>query len=123
MTINSDEARRTIESLNAVGSPAERRVRPLAPVGWRYVPTEVWGDQVLTQDAKTADLARQYGREVEPLYTLNHDEVAAVNKLRATKEQARQRDLKACRCDHCEYCRHCWPEDFRPGGLWAGYGA
>ena len=94
MTINSDEARRTIESLNAVGSPVERLVRPLAPVGWRYVPSKVWGDQVLTQDAKTADLARQYGREVEPLYTLNHDEVAAVNKLRATKEQARQRDRR-----------------------------
>ncbi len=31
MTINSDEARRTIESLNAVGSPVERRVRPLDP--------------------------------------------------------------------------------------------
>lgn len=83
----------------AVGIPVDRTVRPLAPVGWRY------------------------GRDVEPLYTLNHDEAAAVNKLRAQKEQARQRDLKACRCDHCEYCRHCWPEDFRPGGLWAGYGA
>ena len=67
MTINSDEARRTIESLNAVGSPVERRVRPLAPVGWRYVPSEVWGDQVLTQDAKTAELAREYGREVVPV--------------------------------------------------------
>lgn len=107
----------------AVGIPVDRTVRPLAPVGWRYVPSEVWGDQVLTQDPKVADLARQYGRDVEPLYTLNHDEAAAVNKLRAQKEQARQRDLKACRCDHCEYCRHCWPEDFRPGGLWAGYGA
>lgn len=28
MTMNRDEARRTIESLNAVGSPVERRVRP-----------------------------------------------------------------------------------------------
>ena len=107
----------------AVLGPVQRQVRPLAPVGWRYVPSEVWGDQVLTQDPKAADLARQYGRDVEPLYTLNQDEVAAVNKLRATKEQARQRDLKACRCDHCEYCRHCWPEDLRPGRLWADYGA
>ena len=29
MTMNSDEARRTIESLNAVGSPVERQVRRL----------------------------------------------------------------------------------------------
>ena len=111
------------EPTPAGGSPLERHVRPLAPVGWRYVPSDVWGDQILTQDPRAADLARQYGRDVVPLYTLNHDEVAAVNKLRAQKEQARQRDLKACRCDHNEYCRYCWPEDFRPGGLWGGYGA
>ena len=29
MTMNSDEARKTIESLNAVGSPVERQVRRL----------------------------------------------------------------------------------------------
>ena len=41
----------------------------LGPVGWRYVPSDVWGDQVLTQDQSAADLARQYGRDVEALYT------------------------------------------------------
>jgi hypothetical protein len=41
----------------------------LTPVGWRYTPSEQWGDQVLTQDPKAAELARQYGREVEALYT------------------------------------------------------
>ncbi len=30
MTINKEEARKTIESLNAVGSPVERGVRPVA---------------------------------------------------------------------------------------------
>ena len=30
MTMNSDEARKTVESLNAVGSPVERIVRPRA---------------------------------------------------------------------------------------------
>jgi hypothetical protein len=32
MTMNKAEARRTIESLNAVGSPVDRRVRPVAQV-------------------------------------------------------------------------------------------
>lgn len=41
----------------------------LGPVGWRYVPSDVWGDQVLTQDPKAAQLAREYGRDVEPLFT------------------------------------------------------
>ncbi len=41
----------------------------LGPVGWRYVPSEVWGAQVLTQDQKAAQLAREFGRDVEPLYT------------------------------------------------------
>ncbi len=47
----------------------EQRFSALLPVGWRYVPSDVWGDQVLTQDPRAAALARQYGREVEPLYS------------------------------------------------------
>ena len=62
-------------------------------------------------------------RLTHPLYALAEDEVAAVNKLRAQKARAAQVDMKRCQCDHNEYCRHCWPEDFRPGGLWSGYGA
>ena len=51
----------------AVGIPVDRTVRPLAPVGWRYVPSEVCGDQVLTQDPKVADLARQFWQEAPRL--------------------------------------------------------
>ena len=51
-------------------TPAKVRLTDgLGPVGWRYVPSAVWGDQVLTQDQRAADLARQYGRDVEALYT------------------------------------------------------
>ncbi len=58
----------------------------------------------------------------EPLYALTREEVVAVNKLRARKVwQTRQSHL--CKCDHYEYCRHCWPESFRPGGVWHGIGA
>lgn len=49
----------------------------LGPVGWRYVPSEVWGDQVLTQDPKAAQLAREYGRDVEPLYVRPTPEAVA----------------------------------------------
>lgn len=28
------------------------------------------------------------------------------------------RDLTQCKCDHNEYCEHCWPDDFREGGKW-----
>jgi len=30
------------------------------------------------------------------------------------------RDLTQCKCDHNEYCEHCWPSDFRQGGKWHG---
>lgn len=50
----------------ASAAPVEQE---LGPVGWRYVPSEVWGGQLLTQHPKTAQLARDMGREVEPLYT------------------------------------------------------
>ena len=29
-------------------------------------------------------------------------------------------DLTHCKCDHNEYCEHCWPDDFREGGKWHG---
>ena len=38
------------------------------PVAWRYVPSEVWGDAVLTDDPARAERARQNGCLVEPLY-------------------------------------------------------
>jgi hypothetical protein len=28
------------------------------------------------------------------------------------------RDLTHCKCDHNEYCEHCWPDDFKEGGKW-----
>lgn len=40
---------------------------------------------------------------------------------KAAKEAAwGARDLTQCKCDHNEYCDHCWPADFRPGGKWHG---
>lgn len=41
----------------------------LGPVGWRFVPSDAWGAQVLTQGPHTVQLARHMGRDLEPLYT------------------------------------------------------
>ena len=93
---------------------------PLVECGWRYVPSEVWGDQVLTQDPKAAQLAREYGRDVQPLYALTPEDVAAVNKARKEAAWKAARRLDLCQCDHNEYCRHCYPLEFRAGGVWGG---
>jgi len=26
--------------------------------------------------------------------------------------------IERCKCDHNEYCEHCWPDDFKEGGKW-----
>lgn len=93
---------------------------PLTEAGWHYVPSEVWGDQVLTQDPKTVELARAYGRDVQPLYALTPEDVEAVNADRQHRAWKALRRLDLCRCDHCEYCQHCHPVEFRPGGVWGG---
>ena len=93
---------------------------PLVECGWRYVPSEVWGDQVLTQDPKAAQLAREYGRDVQPLYALTPEDVTTVNKARKETAWKAARRLDLCQCDHNEYCRHCYPLEFRAGGVWGG---
>jgi hypothetical protein len=60
--------------------------------------------------------------DLEPLYSLTAEEVTAVNEWRARRLwQSRQMHL--CKCDHHEYCQHCYPEIFRPSGVWHGLGA
>ena len=107
-------------SESPLGLGCNEGLGPLVEAGWRYVPSEVWGDQVLTQDPKTAQLAREYGREVQPLYALTPDDVAAVNAARKEAAWKASRRLGLCRCDHIEYCQHCFPVEFRAGGVWGG---
>jgi hypothetical protein len=56
----------------------------------------------------------------KPLYVLTPEDVAAVNAARKARAEKVLRRLDLCRCDHNEYCRHCWPAEFRPGGVWGG---
>jgi hypothetical protein len=62
------------------------------PVAWRYIPSEVWCDHVITEDEKTVSLAKQYGRDVEPLYTRATLD-AAIAKARRDE---RERCAKVC---------------------------
>ena len=64
----SDMAEEIADAILAAYPPQAHSVAP-EPVAWRYVPSEVWCDHILTEDTKTVELARQYGREVEGLYT------------------------------------------------------
>lgn len=109
----ADEGRRSSEGLG-----------PLEARAWLYhdgptpeqVPDELLGTRVLAWER------HPHYRNETALYALTPEEVAAVNKLRARKEWMK-RDTARCKCDHHEYCRHCWPESFRPGGVWHGLGA
>lgn len=58
------------------------------PCGWRYVPSEVWGDQVLTQDPKHVQLAREFGREVEGLITIEQAHAHALRVAALALEEA-----------------------------------
>lgn len=54
------------------------------------------------------------------LYALTPEDVLAVNADRKHRAWQALRRLDLCRCDHHEYCRHCHPLEFRPGGVWGG---
>ena len=54
------------------------------------------------------------------LYALTPEDVAAVNATRKDRASKALRRLDLCECDHNEYCRHCFPVEFRPGGMWGG---
>lgn len=54
------------------------------------------------------------------LYALTPEDVEVVNAARKARAEKVLRRLDLCKCDHNEYCRHCWPMEFRPGGVWGG---
>lgn len=99
---------------------------PLVPAAW-VEPGKHWtleSEEWMAHHRKDThpNVQATLAAKTECLYRLTSEEVAAVNKHRARKVwQTRQTHL--CRCDHNEYCQHCWPESFRPGGVWHGLGA
>ena len=99
-----------------------------AGVGPVDQPVRPWGrhagDGTPAHPAERVDQwpAHNRDRMRHAVYSLTPEEVAAVNKLRARREWM-ARDTARCKCDHNEYCEHCWPMSFRPGGVWHGLGA
>lgn len=81
-----------------------------------------WDVEANSQNAVDQLVEAQPLGAVLHLFALTPEEVATVNKHRALKVW-RTRQTHLCRCDHNEYCQHCWPESFRPGGVWHGLGA
>lgn len=112
----------------AVGAPVEPSVRPLSePLFLLHCGALFGGERddwdVEANSGRAVDaLADQHPGETLHLYALTPDDVAAVNKRRARLEWMK-RETARCKCDHNEYCQHCWPESFRPGGMWHGLGA
>jgi hypothetical protein len=106
----------------AVAGRIDQPVRPLEARAW-LCEWDGWRQTHLNDEDPLPDKWDDEPPKVTTLYALADDELAAVNNLRAQKARALQVNMKRCQCDHNEYCRHCWPEDFRPGGVWHGLGA
>lgn len=106
----------------AVAGRLDQPVRPLEVRAWLCE----WDDWRQTHLNDEDPLPEKWDDEpphtVTTLYALTAEEVAAVNKLRA-RNVWMARETQRCRCDHNEYCEHCWPVSFRPGGPWHGLGA
>jgi len=109
-----------------VGVASTDQLGPLQPAAWME-PGKHWTlehEQWMAHHRKDShpNVQATLAAKTERLYSLTDEEVAVVNKFRARREWMR-RDTARCKCDHNEYCQHCWPASFRPGGMWHGLGA
>jgi hypothetical protein len=107
-----------LDEVDQSGTPGIVRVdRPVRPSAWARK------DQ-LQMVQRGGHLCALYPHterraDLTPIYELTAGDVAALNASRAAAAWA-QRDLSRCRCDHNEWCEHCFPPEFRPGGVWDG---
>lgn len=86
----------------------------LGPVGWRYVPSKVWGDYVLTQDPAKAQLARDVGRDVEPLYTGAQLATAVAAEREQVRVPTSAAEAKAMATVAIAWMREHAPDDLQP---------
>jgi hypothetical protein len=84
---------------------------------------------IKAQDEKHRDQVDELKQEIKRLRLniADYDTLSAQPKFccelsyKAAKQKAwNARRIDRCKCDHNEYCDHCWPADFRPGGKWHG---
>ena len=109
--------------MNNDSSPAKVRLTdglgPLVATAWKYA--RAYGSG-LAFNLPPCDAGPDDEWQLNPqrLYALSDEDVAAVNAARKERASKALRRLDLCRCDHNEYCQHCYPVEFRPGGVWGG---
>jgi hypothetical protein len=79
MSALREAAQQALEALETLGYPLAaitalraalaQQEQEQEPVAWRWVPSKVWHDYVLSDDPEQAKLAREHGIEVQCLYT------------------------------------------------------
>lgn len=94
--------------------------RPVRPVAWAIFVDGGNARMWTTLQPHVQTLADAEGLDVTPMYALTPEDIAAVDAARKDRAYIALRRLDLCRCDHHEYCRHCHPVEFRPGGVWGG---
>jgi hypothetical protein len=112
-------------TMGAVASTAG--LGPLSPAAWME-PGRHWtleSEEWMAHHRKDAhsNVQATLAAKTECLYRLTPEDVAAVNAARKERASKALRRLDLCRCDHNEYCGHCFPVEFRPGGMWGGHNA
>lgn len=78
-----------------------------------YFPEGASDGECFAVDAARAAISAQ--QSMQPEFCCEHSYKVA------KKAAWGARDLTQCKCDHNEYCEHCWPNDFREGGKWHGW--
>lgn len=134
--IHSAFRRKPLE-LPAAGSAVETtgeqryRVEPRGKGFWPYCVKAGDGERELyfghkkDCDRVSAELATAFedGKYIAALSAQQsaQPEFCCKHSYKVAKQAAWDaRDLTHCKCDHNEYCEHCWPDDFREGGKWHG---
>ncbi len=102
----------------AGASPVDCRVRPLVDAAAWLARRSDW--PAGKWEAFKGSEPPHWASAADPLYSLTPEDVAAVNAARKDRASKALRRLDLCRCDHNEYCGHCFPVEFRPGGVWGG---
>ncbi|QQO38611.1 hypothetical protein [Pseudomonas phage TH15] len=124
------EALETIAELEKKRDESEKRTRELAEVerpevvGYRSAASRmVYEKDCGLQNPEPMMLVSQHDRIVAALSAQQsaQPEFCCKHSYKVAKQAAwGARDLTQCKCDHNEYCEHCWPDDFREGGKWHG---
>ena len=105
-------------------SAMSAELEPLKPAAWME-PGKHWtleSEEWMEHARRSTHLNVQatLAAKTECLYRLTPEDVQAVNAARKERASKALRRLDLCRCDHNEYCGHCWPVEFRSGGVWGG---